>query len=338
MKSTSLILLSACTVSLLIGSAVLYNVSRHETQHLVPNHKVDRKVPLTKSNIQTGNRRVPMSKEWNLKYPSVNMTNFPQIDDLSEEECQSMIDDVVVAPAYSMPLTALASFPRSGNSWTRSLIQVATRYSTGSIYWFREKKEERVQKWFKAGTEDFNLRKGVCVKSHLFAADHISMFKGGAILLIRNPHYSVVSEYFRFFAGVKNFTQSELKTSMEKSNEHWTNVLLPQFRRWKNLNINWLMNCKRLLVVFFEELEKNPAHEITRMVTFLGQPILPRRIMCAVRNFQPMEKHRSQMTFDPYTPEMHDLLNSYIEQVNITLILKGGKPLPSYENYVKPSV
>lgn len=66
-------------------------------------------------------------------------------DSVTEEECQSMIDDVIVAPAYSMPLTALASFPRSGNSWTRSLIQVATRYSTGSVHWESERLRERVQ-------------------------------------------------------------------------------------------------------------------------------------------------------------------------------------------------
>ncbi|XP_071830998.1 sialate:O-sulfotransferase 2-like [Apostichopus japonicus] len=289
--------------------------------------------PKEKKRKGSTNSGVAMQRRGNLLYPMVNVTNFPRIDDLDEEECQAMMDDVIVAPAYSMPLTALASFPRSGNTWTRSLLQVATGYSTGSVHWESERNRQRVQEWFLAGTEDYMRQTGVCVKTHEFSIDHIPIFNNGAIILIRNPYYSVVSDYFRFFGGLKNISRNQLVESMESRNDHWTKVLLPQFQRWKLTNINWINNCKRLLVVFFEDLERDPVRELTRMVTFLGQPLSPRRIMCAIYNFRPMEAHRSHMNFDPYTPEMHAILDSYIQEVNKTLLQKGGNPLPTYEKY-----
>lgn len=63
--------------------------------------------------------------------------------------CKATMSDVEVAPAYSMPLVALASFPRSGNTWSRSLIQIATKYSTGSVHWKSERKNALKEcKWY----------------------------------------------------------------------------------------------------------------------------------------------------------------------------------------------
>lgn len=58
-----------------------------------------------------------------------------------------MLNDITTAPVGSMPLVALASFPRSGNTWTRMLLQVSTKLSTGSVYWSYEKDNE----WTKKG-------------------------------------------------------------------------------------------------------------------------------------------------------------------------------------------
>lgn len=71
---------------------------------------------------------------------------------------------------------------------------------------------------FLAGTEDYMRQTGVCVKTHEFSIDHIPIFNNGAIILIRNPYYSVVSDYFRFFGGLKNISRNQLVESMESRN------------------------------------------------------------------------------------------------------------------------
>ena len=47
-------------------------------------------------------------------------------------ECQEL--SVKFAEAGSLPMMALVSFPRSGNTWIRSLIEMATGLFTGSEY------------------------------------------------------------------------------------------------------------------------------------------------------------------------------------------------------------
>lgn len=54
--------------------------------------------------------------------------------------CPQMLEDILLGEEGSMPLVALASFPRSGNTWTRLLLQVASQYSTGSVYWETEQR------------------------------------------------------------------------------------------------------------------------------------------------------------------------------------------------------
>ena len=54
-------------------------------------------------------------------------------------------------PEGSLPLIALASFPRSGNTWTRQLIERATGLYTGSYYW----KKEKLQAFGSKGTGNF---------------------------------------------------------------------------------------------------------------------------------------------------------------------------------------
>lgn len=273
----------------------------------------------------------------NIVYPEVDISDFPEIDQL---QCPDMRRDIEVAPAYSMPLIALASYPRSGNTWSRSLIQIATRYYTGSVHWESEKNLKRVQEWFKAGAEDFMLRKGVCVKTHIFGKEHVSLFEDGAILLLRNPYYSLASEFLRYYDRERNMSMPEIIAFMKEKDDRWTSGFLIQFEKWKNTALSWLTHCKRLMVVYYEDLEENPVRELTRMVAFLGQPIEPMRILCAVKSYSPIKgrgNHTSQMTFDPYTPQMHDTLDEFIAEVNRTLIRKNAVPLPTYGTYYQPT-
>ena len=51
----------------------------------------------------------------------------------------SRCSKIELKPEGSMPLIALASYPRSGNTWTRQLIERGTGLLTGSVYWEHER-------------------------------------------------------------------------------------------------------------------------------------------------------------------------------------------------------
>ncbi|KAJ8023673.1 WSC domain-containing protein 1 [Holothuria leucospilota] len=328
------LVVSIMTVSVLYLASHTYNWNNNVTVRHIKYQRPD-----VHADVTSGSGRAKgyiEDRPGNIIYPNVDISNFPTMDQVN---CSGLIDDFDVAPAYSMPLIALASFPRSGNTWSRSLIQIATGYSTGSVFWKEERTYKRAKNRFKAGTEDFMLRKGVCVKTHKFEEDHIAIFDHGAILLIRNPYYSIVSEYFRFSRSYRNLTTEDIIRNMKEEDVTWENHCKRKFTKWKDTALSWIKHCKRLLVVFYENLEDNPILELSRMVTFLEQPIQPRRILCAVKFYSPMkgsQGHRSQLTFDPYTPEMHSILDEFIKTVNQTLILKNAFPLPTYQKYYLP--
>ncbi|KAJ8023533.1 WSC domain-containing protein 1 [Holothuria leucospilota] len=324
----------------LMSIALLYivTISKYEE----PLHEKQNGEPISLRVVGSRENPIQMPREAKIEELSVKEEPFkmPDVDNTQvivptgpigdPTQCPKMLEDVDVAPQGSMPLTALASFPRSGNTWTRLLLQVASKISTGSVYWETEQKYEWNKKTFKAGTEDFRHRTGVCVKTHYYSKEHIEMFPDGAILLLRNPYFSLVSEFFRELTFDGNRTNEETARAILQEPRWRTGYFPNQSGFWKNTNLNWIKYCKRLLVVFYEDLEKNPVYELSRMLQFLKQPLRLDRLKCALQLFPPDLNH-TYLNFDPYTPEQHAHLDRYIAEVNEVLVARNGRPLPKYK-------
>lgn len=117
---------------------------------------------------------------------------------------------------------ALASFPRSGNTWLRYMVEEATGILSGSIY--RDKILQR-------GSE------GVVIKTHDLDAFRYTH----AIHLIRNPFDAILSyfHYKRDFKGKDIEWTKHVKESVERwhlHTEHWLAVNIPVFQlRYEDL-------------------------------------------------------------------------------------------------------
>ena len=92
------------------------------------------------------------------------------------------------------PVVALASFPGSGNTWLRYLIQQATGFLTGSVY----KDKVLLKKGFPA--ENVNNGSVLVVKTHEFGPGARKSFEK-VILLIRDPFQSLQAEFNRRSGG-----------------------------------------------------------------------------------------------------------------------------------------
>ena len=101
----------------------------------------------------------------------------------------------------SGPIVALGSFPGSGNSWVRQLLESATGVYTGSMYCDKSYVEEGM------------IGEGVTTNSVIVVKTHASpnvakqvINHDKAIYIVRNPFESILSNYNRhlgkkYYAG-----------------------------------------------------------------------------------------------------------------------------------------
>lgn len=273
----------------------------------IPHSVGDRSLPAVKAVYRSTYKSKNVIRE-EQHFESNILTDFDEPYD--EEACLKMSQNVRLAPDYSMPQMALASFPRCGNSWTRKMLHIATGIYTGSVY--------------EAITG--NLSNTVCVKTHEFDSKTIQRFDEGAILLMRNPTLSLISEFFRSNKIKDPSLTEDDEKLMIQDESRWSHFVIWRVERWRSTNIDWIQYSKRLLVIFYEDLTADPARELSRMVRFLGQPVQPDRIRCAVK-LNPLI-NQNHVDFKLYFPTV---LEKYISDVNDTLQSHNYRPLPTYD-------
>lgn len=136
------------------------------------------------------------------------------------------------------PRTALASFPRSGNTWVRYLIERLSGRASGSIY------RDRV---LPRGPE------GIVVKTHALDAARY----GRAILLVRDPFDAVLS-FHRWTVTVAGRPIP------------WAAFAPHALQDWLAHTRHWLAASQPRLVLRYERLRRDPAEGCRQIASFLG--------------------------------------------------------------------
>jgi hypothetical protein len=100
------------------------------------------------------------------------------------------------------PIVALASFPGSGNTWLRYLLQQATGILTGSVY----KDYGLLKSGFPA--ESIFNSSVLIVKTHEWGSSGWEKF-GKAVLLVRDPAKAILAEFNRQSGGHVGFASPD---------------------------------------------------------------------------------------------------------------------------------
>ncbi|XP_069982109.1 sialate:O-sulfotransferase 1-like isoform X2 [Penaeus vannamei] len=219
--------------------------------------------------------------------------------------------------------TFLVSFPRSGNSWTRYLVEGATGVATGAVY----AGETLIHFGMKSQMRNLN-GKVILIKIHANdrrrVPDHVPV-----ILLIRNPADSIIS-FFNYKKGkgskikwLRNVTYGAYFT--KDFRDHFDLELI----QWKKLAIDQLLYSQRLLVIPYEELKKDPIAQVRRALAFLGVPADEGRLEC-LRRYPDGPVLGLQRQVDPYTPEQKLALAKAVAEVSELLRERNFPPLPAY--------
>ncbi|KAK5638174.1 hypothetical protein RI129_012469 [Pyrocoelia pectoralis] len=206
------------------------------------------------------------------------------------------------------PPVALASFPGSGNTWLRYLLQQATGIYTGSVY----KDYGLLKSGFPA--ESISNGSVLVVKTHEWGINAHKQFSK-AVLLVRAPANAIQAEFNRQSGGHIGFASPD--RYKKTRGRYWQQFVTDKLKMWKETNLDWLYNFTGPThVIFYEQLVDNVQHTLRVLLNFLEVPISDHLLTCALERQEGIyRRKRRYMSFDPYTHNMKKLLQ--VEQKKV---------------------
>ncbi|EWM25143.1 Sulfotransferase [Nannochloropsis gaditana] len=175
---------------------------------------------------------------------------------------------------------ALLSYPRSGNSMLRTLLEEATGIVTGS-----DTRPDRVlsRSLLKRGLRGEGVvdERAWIVKSHWPERHGYRRFPAQRIiLLVRNP-FDAIYSYFNM--GLTNTHEERLASDVfESLAPLWEDMARNEARVWAKFNAYWLTQKLPVLVVRYEDLLLHTEEMLVRLVSFLEST--PREAIRASRS------------------------------------------------------
>ncbi|XP_055064750.2 sialate:O-sulfotransferase 1 [Misgurnus anguillicaudatus] len=223
-------------------------------------------------------------------------------------------------PQRSSSLVALSSFPGAGNTWLRHLIELGTGFYTGSYYF----DGSLYNKGFKGEKDHWQSGRVICVKTHESGQREIETFDS-AILLMRNPYRSLMAEFNRKCAGHLGYA-----SDIHWRSKDWLEFADSYSSWWMSHALAWLQFARRLLVVHFEDLQKDLTTQLKTIASFLNISIPEERLLCTESNRDGHFKRSGSrsLTFDPFTSEMRARIDKYIQTVDKALRDRNLSGLP----------
>ncbi|CAH1780237.1 unnamed protein product [Owenia fusiformis] len=225
-----------------------------------------------------------------------------------------------------LPMTALYSFPGSGNTWARHLIQQITGIYTGSMFDDIDLKKHGFPG---EGRTDGHV---VVIKTH-----DVSTFEyyQRVIIIIRNPFDAFLADFKRLMnkeEHVGEITEDEFKeknmitpfskfmaTGLYSANriDDWFLGLLLALKAFSTKNTS--------LILHYENLKTNLRHELLRIGDFLGFSISADIIQCTICNSEGNYHRKSKGFFNPYSKQETIEISSYIKALNETFKERCGR-------------
>lgn len=192
----------------------------------------------------------------------------------------------------------LASFPRSGNHWTRYLIEEASGIATSSIYRDGYPPHlDRIFPWggycpdrgFEGNRRYPNPNETVILKTHQDSKVNSRTYSA-VIRIIRHPIDSFYSQYVQFYRGNNRIVEPLISRDF----------LLDAIRQWKSFQNYW--NPKPNVVIFrYEDMLEDPFSALKLMMDICHYPYNDEDIARAVAKYPPkghMLKHLPHYTED----------------------------------------
>ncbi|XP_050687511.1 WSC domain-containing protein 1-like isoform X2 [Eriocheir sinensis] len=237
-----------------------------------------------------------------------------------------------------LPQVWLASFPRSGNTWTRYLLEAASGVFTGSVY----SDQILFYTGYLGEWDPPNSRRTLVQKTHSLTQHNLNKFDSlfmrflvgttyvPTVLLLRNPAKSILS----FYKFMKNRHHPSRIPASEYENKEFSSFVKMTVKWWTDQALNRLLETEApLYVMHYERLLEDPIKELAALLAFLGVPRHEERLACLSLQLEGTFKSEESEPRDPYTFEEKVMMAAEARTVNSTLQLLGYSPLPSYPDW-----
>lgn len=217
---------------------------------------------------------------------------------------------------------ALASYPGSGNTWLRYLIEGATGIFTGSRY-----KDLQIQMYGLWGEiRDWQDGTTIVQKTHDSHPDHVKNdFGGRGILILRNPYDAILSDHNFLFGGHMGVGPP---TNYDRSD--WEEFVSLETASWLDLAMNWVKEGQ-VLVVHYEQVKTNLVPEMKRILKFLGVTVNKDRLDCLLKHRNGFFRRKSTLKPEklPFSQKLRSEMDLLIDSFSAYLMKKGHRKLPT---------
>ncbi|KAK3889600.1 hypothetical protein Pcinc_006409 [Petrolisthes cinctipes] len=236
-----------------------------------------------------------------------------------------------------LPQVQLMSFPCSGNSWTRYLLEASTGIFTGSI--FNKKHIYKTGMLGELAKPDDG--RTLVQKTHGRFFKSTTLATVPAVLLIRNPAKHMLEKLavddnraFCIYTCPSSLLQHSLHilVQVKYNQQSKFHQLVPEYlKKWEMVAMDSLLEKNAPVhLVYYERLNEDPISTLRGILAFLGVPEDERRLNCTRTHLKGPYKREGNREFNPFTTEEQLLMTQAVKRVNQTVQLLGYQPLPHY--------
>lgn len=252
-----------------------------------------------------------------------------------EGECAR---NVKLGEKEQFPNVFLTSFPGSGNTWARTLLEDVTGYYTGSVY----VDKSLAIKGLIGEYEEAGNGRTIGIKAH--GMNGMAKQSAGVILLIRNPYDAMLSEFNRRESG--NHTGNPDPALYDdpifaKRITSYSGRYLELHKKYAT-GLYFNEHHPKLMTVYYEDLKDNLEQELTRVLEFLKKVIdftpddAEKRIKCSLQRAivrKSFLREKTSNVKEYYSKEQIELVNRELDEINEVFLKEGIRQLP--QNYYK---
>lgn len=251
---------------------------------------------------------------------------------MNDSKCEQFVTKF--SKVETLPARALASYPGSGNTWIRYLVEGSSGLYTGSV--FNDRSILRAGHY----GEGRNYLDGSTIlqKTHhrsiyvdkykayglSWRKEQIESFGGRAVIVVRNPYKAILSYW--------NFYNTKSHTSLIDKNSFKTlkfqDFVFTGASRWFEVIEDWITFGKEVYFIFYEDLQEDPVGEMRSLLDYLGLPVDEERLACISSHLAGSFHRTSHQEIDPFTQDHHLLLQTVIEKAVRLIEQYSGQILP----------
>jgi len=221
------------------------------------------------------------------------------------------------------------SFPKSGNTWIRSLVLAAF----GMLIPADVKHIPHILGGVPFPTCGcFLLQKDHGFTNLTTITSTEKNYNSEAILLIRNPFRTIILNRQSGTEGLG------IKKTLFIANEGWETYVSLRIDKWEKLYTVWIKGLKRGGIIYFERLQADIETELLRFGGLMGLTWIDKnRLHCALNRARPTSWREQEFAYsrDPYSPAQKLKISEAIDRIQLLLMEYGFDPLPTemYEFY-----